>query len=105
MAKTILESGTASSDGEVYYNHIMLMAKTLGTGETVAIEVADSKDDFSADASWQPSGVELDEETPVRAFFTSKGFGVRVTASDSTAIVAVDILNEPAEYRRATLGQ
>ena len=45
MARTILESGTASSDGEVYYNHIMLMAKTLGTGETVAIEVADSKDD------------------------------------------------------------
>ncbi len=109
MAKTILNAGEANNEGEVYSNHIMLFAKALGSGESIDVQVADSKDDLSADASWVSSGTVLDDEVPVKPFFTSKGIAVRVvvvggTTGSEASVVVVDILNEPAEYKRGSLG-
>ncbi len=110
MAKTILNAGEANNgEGAVYSNHIMLFAKALGSGESIDVQVADSKDDLSADASWVSSGTVLDDEVPVKPFFTSKGIAVRVvveggTAGSEASVVVVDILNEPAEYIRGSLG-
>lgn len=108
MAKTILKAGdTNNGKGEVYINHIMLFAKALGTNQEIDVQVADPNDDLTQDASWVSSGTVLDDEVPVKPFFTSKGIAVRVSVSGSgspACVVVVDILNEPAEYIRSSLG-
>ena len=107
MALTILESGEDASEGKVYNNHIMLFAKALGSDQVIDVQVADTNDDLTASGSWVSSGTVLDDEVPVKPFFTSKGIAVRVSVDGtgtSACVVVVDILNEPAEYRRSALG-
>jgi len=106
MALTVLENGEQYSEHKVYSNHIKAVLKA-GT-QSVVIEECDTNDDPTDNANWVESDVSLGgDEANIKPIFTSKGFYLRFKvdhASTHDCVVAVDLLNEPAENRRGSIG-
>ena len=115
MAKTILASGEAASTGEKPKAHMMVGAKTLGSGQTVVIEMADTKDattpnDLSTipDSAWMATDVELDDTTQIKPVFTSPEFAIRVRVEGlgtPACVVAAGYINEPSNLSTNPLEQ
>ena len=110
MAKVILEVGQETGIEKVYSNHLLVLVKsTTGAGETVAIQMADKNDDLTATSGvWfdAPNASALAAGTIIK-IETSKGFSVRAKSSldsNQQAVVVADILNEPTENIKGSLG-
>ena len=111
MAKTILESGQAAGEPEVYSSHLLAVMVSNGSDQTVMIQVADKNADLTQEASWT-NYVQLREpnqNNPGRRcgrIETSKGFAVRAKVEgngDPACVVIADILNEPHEQIKSAL--
>ena len=115
MAKTILASGDTASVGEQPKAHMMIGAKALGSGQTVVVEMADTKDattpnDMSTipDSAWMATDVEIDDTTQIKPVFTSPEFAVRVRVEGSgtpACVVAAGYINEPSNLSVNPLDQ